>query len=86
MKNELANKIKFRGQGKYNLDNISITIIKTNKTRSKEEYTHTIHILTAGKQWLELKPKTDKRKIGNKTLADILYKNRRKIIRWLFNG
>lgn len=85
MINELAKRIKFSGRGKYNLGNISITLDKTNKTKSKEEYTHTLHILIAGKKWLELKPLTEKRALGNKSLSEILFSNRRKIIRWLLS-
>lgn len=82
---KLWSEIKFIDQDRYNLYDILIMVEKTNKTRGKEEYTHTIHIRIPGNKWLELKPKTDKRKVGNKTMAEIIYKHRREIIRWLLN-
>jgi hypothetical protein len=82
---ELYSRIRYLHRGRYYLDDLSITLIKTSKTRGKEEYTQTLHIRIPGKKWLELKPKTDKRILGNKTLAEIIYRHRRKIMRWLLN-
>ena len=86
--NKLSQQIKWRGdRGKtsfYNINEVKIYVIKEHKIRNKDEWYFEI-VLRINNRQLDISQIWPSNKIGNKSLAEILYNNRRKIIGWILD-